>query len=115
DVARLLDVVLPVMDVDTAVLHFHDTRGMAVANTMEGLRHGVAGYDASSGGLGGCPFAPGASGNLATEDLIYLLDGLEIAHGVDMQKQRAASTEIAYHVGHPIACRAYQAPPLGRV
>ena len=65
-------------------LHFHDTRGTALANVLTALDLGVATFDASAGGLGGCPYAPGATGNLATEDLIYMLDGLGIETGVDL-------------------------------
>jgi hydroxymethylglutaryl-CoA lyase len=65
-------------------VHFHDTFGQAIANTVVALNHGVAMMDSSAGGLGGCPYAPGAAGNLATEDLAYLLDGLGIEHGVDL-------------------------------
>jgi hydroxymethylglutaryl-CoA lyase len=65
-------------------VHFHDTYGQAIANTHVSLTHGVTMMDASAGGLGGCPYAPGASGNVATEDLVYLLEGLGIEHGVDL-------------------------------
>jgi hydroxymethylglutaryl-CoA lyase len=109
-VARLLEVLLPRVPAERLVLHFHDTRGMAVANVLEGLRHGIAAFDASSGGLGGCPFAPGAAGNLATEDLIFLLDGLGIAHGVDLAGQRRASAIVACHLDHPLPSRVFQAP-----
>jgi hydroxymethylglutaryl-CoA lyase len=111
-VARLLDDLLGAVPVEQVVLHFHDTRGMAVANVAEGLRHGVARYDASSGGLGGCPFAPGAAGNLATEDLLFLLDGLGIATGVDLEAQRRASGVIAPHVAGSLPSRVLHAPPL---
>jgi hydroxymethylglutaryl-CoA lyase len=82
-VERLLSEVLEVVPVERLGVHLHDTYGQAVANTMSALEHGVDKMDASAGGLGGCPFAPGAAGNLATEDLIWLLDGLGIVHGVD--------------------------------
>jgi isopropylmalate/homocitrate/citramalate synthase len=75
-------------------LHFHDTRGTAVANVMAGLQLGVTEYDASAGGLGGCPFAPGATGNVATEDVLYLLDGMGIETGVDSERVRAATRFI---------------------
>ncbi len=101
-VGRLLDDLLGAVETERVVLHFHDTRGMAVANVVEGLRHGVAAYDASSGGLGGCPFAPGAAGNLATEDLVYLLDGMGIASGIDLARQRAASRAVAPFVSRPL-------------
>jgi hydroxymethylglutaryl-CoA lyase len=112
DVGRLLDVLLGAVRADDLVLHFHDTRGMAIANVLEALSHGIRAFDASSGGLGGCPFAPGASGNLATEDLVFLLDGLGAAHGLDLERQRLASREIEPHVAHRLASRVYQAPPL---
>jgi hydroxymethylglutaryl-CoA lyase len=90
-------------------LHFHDTRGMALANVMAGLDAGVATFDASAGGLGGCPYAPGATGNLATEDLIYLLDGLGIHSGVSLQALIGASAFIEERVGHPLPSRVYRA------
>lgn len=112
DVARVLDVVLPVIPIERVALHLHDTRGQALANALEGLQRGVASYDVSAGGLGGCPFAPGASGNLATEDLVFLLDGLGLEHGVDLERLITASSLIEPHVGHPLASRVYRAPPL---
>jgi hydroxymethylglutaryl-CoA lyase len=97
-VERLLGEVLEVVPVSSLGVHFHDTYGQAVANTMSALEHGVDKMDASAGGLGGCPFAPGAAGNVATEDLIWLLDGLGITHGVDgMKVARVASAFCAEH------------------
>ena len=90
-------------------LHFHDTRGTALANVYAALQAGIATFDSSAGGLGGCPYAPGAAGNLATEDLIYLLDGLGIETGVNLDGVVAASNLIAAHIGHPLASRYYQA------
>jgi isopropylmalate/homocitrate/citramalate synthase len=75
-------------------LHFHDTRGTALANIVAGLQLGVAEYDASAGGLGGCPFAPGATGNVATESVLYLLAGMGIETGVDVERVRAATRFI---------------------
>lgn len=112
EVARLLDAVLPRLGVERCVMHFHDTRGMAVANVLASLRAGVARFDASAGGLGGCPFAPGAAGNVATDDLVFLLDGLGIAHGVDAARLRAASDLVAGHVDHPLPSRVHAAPAL---
>jgi hydroxymethylglutaryl-CoA lyase len=83
-VDRLLDDVLDRVPLEMVGVHFHDTYGQGVANTMAALRRGVAMMDASAGGLGGCPYAPGASGNVATEDVLYLLDGLGVEHGVDV-------------------------------
>jgi hydroxymethylglutaryl-CoA lyase len=86
-------------------LHFHDTRGTALANVLMALQLGVTTFDASAGGLGGCPYAPGATGNLATEDLLYMLDGLGIETGVDIGKVLAASRFIEEKLGHPLASR----------
>ncbi len=110
DVTRLLDVLLAAVPIERIVLHFHDTRGTAVANIVEGLRHGVAAYDASSGGVGGCPFAPKAAGNLATEDALYLFDRWGIEHGIREGKQREASGIVAPYLGHPLASRVASAP-----
>jgi isopropylmalate/homocitrate/citramalate synthase len=90
-------------------LHFHDTRGTALANTLAALTCGVRIFDTSAGGLGGCPFAPGATGNCATEDLVYMLHGMGIETGIDLAKLRAASRFIAERLGRPHASRAYTA------
>ena len=87
--------------VDRLALHFHDTYGQALSNVQAGLRAGVTTYDASAGGLGGCPYAVSATGNLATEDLVWLLDGLGIEHGVDLASLVATSTWMAGHLGRP--------------
>jgi len=87
--------------VDRLALHFHDTYGQALANTYAALRAGVTTFDASAGGLGGCPYAHSATGNLATEDLVWLLDGLGIRHGVDLDALVATSTWLAGHLGRP--------------
>jgi len=83
---RILDRFAEEIPLEKLALHFHDTRGTALANALVGLAKGITTLDASVGGLGGCPYAPGASGNLATEDLVYMLDGLGIDHGVDLEK-----------------------------
>jgi hydroxymethylglutaryl-CoA lyase len=80
-------------------LHFHDTRGTALANVYAGLECGVTTFDSSAGGLGGCPYAPGASGNLATEDLLYMLQGLGVETGVTLPKLVGASRFIAEKLG----------------
>ena len=80
---RLLPEVLDRVPVERVGVHLHDTYGQAIANTMVALEFGVAMMDSSAGGLGGCPYAPGAAGNIATEDILYLLDSLEIEHGID--------------------------------
>jgi hydroxymethylglutaryl-CoA lyase len=93
-VDRLLDEVLDVTPVEKVGVHFHDTYGQAIANTVVALDRGIDKMDSSAGGLGGCPYAPGASGNVATEDLTYLLDGLGIAHGVDTRAVAAAASRF---------------------
>jgi hydroxymethylglutaryl-CoA lyase len=95
-------------------LHLHDTRGMALANVMAGLDLGVTTFDASAGGLGGCPYAPGATGNLATEDLIYMLDGLGVETGVSLPALIEASRFIEPKVGHPLPSRYFRATASAR-
>jgi hydroxymethylglutaryl-CoA lyase len=90
-------------------LHFHDTRGTALANVLVALDAGVRTFDSSAGGLGGCPYAPGATGNLATEDLVYALDGLGAETGVDLDGVIRASLFIEAKVGHPLPSRVLQA------
>ena len=104
-VLHVLDTVLGRMPVDRVALHFHDTRGTALANVLAGLTCGVRTFDASAGGLGGCPYAPGASGNLATEDLLYVLDGLGIHTGVSIDQVLAASALIGTRLDHPLPSR----------
>jgi hydroxymethylglutaryl-CoA lyase len=87
--------------VDSLALHFHDTYGQALANTYAGLLAGVRTFDASAGGLGGCPYAKSATGNLATEDLVWFLTGLGIEHGVDLSALVDTSTWLAGHLGRP--------------
>jgi hydroxymethylglutaryl-CoA lyase len=94
---------------DRIALHFHDTRGTALANVLAALDFGVRTFDASAGGLGGCPYAPGASGNLATEDLLYLLHGLGYETGVDLAAVMAASQPLEDVIGHPLPSRLVQA------
>jgi hydroxymethylglutaryl-CoA lyase len=90
-------------------LHFHDTRGMAVANVLAALDLGIETFDSSAGGLGGCPYAPGATGNLATEDLVYMLEGLGIGTGVDLDALVAASVFIESRLDHALPSRYYRA------
>lgn len=85
-VVDVVSMVLRSVDVSKLALHFHDTRGTALANVVAGLEMGISIFDSSLGGLGGCPYAPGAAGNLATEDLIYMLNGMGIKTGVDLEK-----------------------------
>jgi hydroxymethylglutaryl-CoA lyase len=95
--------------IDRIALHFHDTRGTALANVLTGLDEGVSTFDASAGGLGGCPYAPGAAGNLATEDLIYMLDGLGVKTGVELASVVDASGFIEARLDHPLPSKVYQA------
>src|SRR5437763_13117744 len=87
-------------------MHFHDTYGQALANLYAGMEEGARVIDSAAGGLGGCPFAPGATGNVATEDVVYMLEGMGMATGGDMQKPVAASNQASRLIGRP---------PLSRV
>lgn len=89
--------------------HFHDTRGTALANVAAGLDAGVRGFDSAAGGTGGCPYAPGAAGNLATEDLVYFLDASGWESGVSLAGVLAAARYIADALGHPLATKVGQA------
>jgi len=91
--------------VDRLAVHFHDTYGQALANTYAALRAGVSTVDASAGGLGGCPYAGSATGNLATEDLVWMLDGLGIEHGVDLTALTETSVWMAGRLGKPSQSR----------
>lgn len=95
--------------VDQLAVHFHDTRGTALANVLAALQMGIHIVDASAGGLGGCPYAPGAAGNLATEDLLYMLHGMGISTGVNLEKVVAATRFIAPLLGHSPTSKYYQA------
>jgi isopropylmalate/homocitrate/citramalate synthase len=92
EVAGALQTQLPV---ERLAMHFHDTRGTALANVVAALEAGISIFDSSSGGLGGCPYAPGATGNVATEDMLYMLHGMGIETGIDLDAVRAASRFIA--------------------
>ena len=94
---------------DVIGVHFHDTYGQALANTLEALRHGVTVVDVSTGGLGGCPYAKSATGNLATEDLVWALHGLGIETGVDLEALVATSLWMAEHLGRPSPSRVVRA------
>ena len=92
--------------------HFHDTRGSALANVLAVLQQGVSVIDSSAGGLGGCPYAPGASGNLATEDLVFVLHGMGVATGIDLEKLAQASRALGQRLGRPLPSRWLQAGPF---
>lgn len=108
EVAALLDLLARELPRGVIAAHFHDTRGTALANVLAALERGIATVDASAGGLGGCPFAPGASGNLATEDLLYMLHGMGIETGIDLQAVAAASRSVATLLDHPLPSRYLQ-------
>ena len=114
-VQGVIGILLQVVPSQRLAMHFHDTRGTALANTLASLEMGVATFDASSGGLGGCPYAPGASGNLATEDLIYMLDRMGIETGVRLDRLVAASSIIAPYLDHPLPGRYLQACAKGGI
>ena len=109
-VVRLLDALDAVgIGAGRIGVHFHDTYGQALANTMTALRHGVSVVDASTGGLGGCPYAKSATGNLATEDLVWALDGAGATTGVDLDALVATSTWMADQLGRPSPSRVVRA------
>ncbi len=97
------------ISLDRLAFHFHDTRGTALANLYAALQHGVHIFDSSAGGLGGCPYAPGATGNVGTEDVLYLLHSMNIDTGVDLSKVRAASRFIRGILDHDLTSKAFQA------
>src|SRR3954463_11851870 len=108
-VQGVIGILLQVVPASRLAMHFHDTRGTALANTLAALEMGIATFDASSGGLGGCPYAPGASGNMATEDLVYMLEKMGIDPAVDLNLLVAASQIIAPYLDHPRPGRSLQA------
>jgi len=112
DVLRVLEATSVRLPLHQTALHFHDTRGTALANVLAGLDCGVTTFDCSAGGLGGCPFAPGAAGNLATEDLLFMLHGLGIETGVSLDAVAAASRFIETTLDHKLPSRYLQAPAL---
>jgi hydroxymethylglutaryl-CoA lyase len=104
----VLERVLKETAADRIALHFHDTRGTALANVLAALPFGIRTFDASAGGLGGCPYAPGAAGNLATDDLIYMLDGLGLESGVSLPAVTQASAFIAARLNHRLPSKHFQ-------
>jgi hydroxymethylglutaryl-CoA lyase len=101
----MLQACMDVMPAERLAMHFHDTYGQALANIAAGLEQGVRVIDSAAGGLGGCPYAPGATGNVATEDVIYMLEGDGVATGVDMDALVAATNEMARILGKPPVSR----------
>jgi hydroxymethylglutaryl-CoA lyase len=104
--ARALDAGIPL---ERIAFHFHDTRGTALANVAAAMSAGIRTFDASTGGTGGCPYAPGAAGNLATEDLVYFIDALGLEHGVDLGAVLVAARFIAHALGKPLSTKVGQA------
>ena len=111
-VRAVLEQVLQVAPIEEIAVHFHDTRGTALANVLVSVGLGVTTVDAAVGGLGGCPYAPGASGNLATEDVVYMLHGMGIETGVDLDKLVTVSSRLAAVVGHEMPSK-YTKAALG--
>ena len=105
-VQRLLDVLLTRVPASQLAVHFHDTWGQALVNIYSALQYGISVVDASVAGLGGCPYAPGSSGNVASEDVVYLLHGLGIETGIDLPALAAAGNAISAVLGHPSRSRA---------
>ncbi|MEO8877052.1 MAG: hydroxymethylglutaryl-CoA lyase [Polyangiaceae bacterium] len=99
---RILELILPEIPANLLAMHMHDTRGTALVNILAGIEMGVTEFDASVGGLGGCPYAPGAAGNIATEDLVYMLHGMGIETGIDLEKLIGAALLAEKIVGRPL-------------
>jgi len=102
---QLLRAVAGTVPMPKLAMHFHDTYGQALANLYAGLEEGARVIDSAAGGLGGCPYAPGATGNVATEDVVYMLEGLGVATGVDMAKLVAATNDVSKLIGRPPVSR----------
>lgn len=111
---RVLEAIADRVPLAKVAMHMHDTRGTALANCVVGLEHGVSTFDASIAGLGGCPYAPGASGNLATEDLVYMLHGMGIDTGIDLDRLVDAGLLAQKLLGRTLPGRALQALSAGR-
>ncbi|MEJ7803296.1 MAG: hydroxymethylglutaryl-CoA lyase [Candidatus Limnocylindria bacterium] len=110
DVRRVVGALLGAgIDAERLAMHFHDTRGTALADVSAALDLGIRCFDASTGGTGGCPYAPGAAGNLATEDLVYLLDREGLSHGVDLDALLVAAQHVSATLGRPLATKVGQA------
>ena len=101
----LLRAVAGTVPIAQLAMHFHDTYGQALANLYAGMEEGVRVIDSAAGGLGGCPYAPGATGNVATEDVVYMLEGMGIETGVDIEKLVAATNEVSRLIGRPPVSR----------
>ncbi len=107
--AQIVQMMLAEIPAPRLALHMHDTRGTALANVLVGLELGISNFDASVGGMGGCPYAPGAAGNLATEDLVFLLHGMGIRTGIDLERLWEAGKVAESIVGRPLPGKVHQA------
>lgn len=116
DVDRVLKAVLAQSKPEQIALHFHDTRGTALANITQALNYDIAVFDSAAGGAGGCPFAPGAAGNVASEDLIYLFDGMGLDTGISLEKLKEASLFLESVLQKTLTSRVLHSPesPLTR-
>ncbi len=108
---RILEKAIPLAGDVPVMLHLHDTRGLGLVNVMTALSHGITIFDTSLGGMGGCPFVPGASGNIATEDFVYLMETLGIETGIDKTKVAKCSKKISDFLGKPLSGRMYKLLP----
>jgi hydroxymethylglutaryl-CoA lyase len=108
-VAELTEALLPILPIEKFAYHFHDTFGFALANVLMGAQYGIHIFDSSAGGVGGCPFAPGAAGNVATEELVAMLDGMGIQTGIDLDRVLDASRFLQSVIRRPLPSRYFQA------
>lgn len=106
---RLLEQLLPLVEAKRIGMHFHNTQGTALANALTALQMGITTFDGSVGGLGGCPYAPGASGNVPTEDLVYLFEGMGISTGVNLEALLEVGVWIQHELGHPLTSASLKA------
>jgi hydroxymethylglutaryl-CoA lyase len=113
-VSTVLERLVPRFPGIECTLHTHDTRAMAIPNILAALEHGVTNFDASIGGLGGCPFAPGASGNVCSEDLVHCLHAMGVATGIDLERLIAVARRVEGIVGRPLPGQIIKAGPSTR-
>jgi hydroxymethylglutaryl-CoA lyase len=106
---RMLDQLLPMVDAKRVGIHLHNTQGTALANALTALQMGITTFDGSVGGLGGCPYAPGASGNVPTEDLVYMFEGMGVKTGVNLEKLLEVGMWIEKELGHPLTSASLKA------
>lgn len=107
-VQEVLEILMKRFPTDRLAMHFHDTHGIAIANTLASMEMGITNFDTSVGGLGGCPYAPGASGNMVTEDFLYMLDKMEIETGINYEKLLSAANFIQEKIGRSLPSNSLQ-------